>query len=450
VNVLIVEDNASLRQLLRATFEHYGCTVIEAQDGVEGLDLAARHLPDFIISDALMPRMDGFQLLRALKADPGLTSIPFIFCSATYTGEKEAELALSLGAEAFIAKPIEPSQLWEKCCTIMKEWEARQRKPAHRMIDESDEQYLREYSQIVAAKLEEKIHELEEALALRTQAEEQLRSLNAELEQRIAMEVEKNSVKDRIMAHQARLAAMGEMLSNIAHQWRQPLNNVSLTVQNLQIEFEEGVLTTVSCREYVQVCLKSLMYMSRTIDTFHAFYQPDGGRESFYPYHAATEAISLVREELESRGITVTLANECNSTVNGYKKEFSQVLLNLIQNAKEVILLRQSPNPCVEVVCSQKGESALVTVKDNGGGIPSEIMDKIFDPYFTTKFMSQGTGMGLYMSKMVIEKHMGGSISVTNNAAGTEVTIELPLESESSGHPPAGEMKESSENRVQP
>lgn len=432
MNVLIVEDNTSARKLLRITFEHYGCTVIEAQDGEEGLDLAARHKPDLIISDALMPRMDGFQLLRALKADPGLTSIPFIFYSSTYIGEKESELAISLGAEAFVAKATEPAQLWEKTCAIMKEWEARQKKPAHPPIDESDEQYLREYSKIVAAKLEEKVHELEEALALRTEAEEQLRSLNAELEQRVAGEVEKNIAKDRIMAHQARLAAMGEMLSNISHQWRQPLNNVSLTIQNLQIEFEEGVLTTASCREYVQACLKYLVYMSRTIDNFHVFYQPDGGRELFHPYHAATEAISLVREELEFRGISVKLVNECNSAVSGYKKEFSQVLLNLIQNAKEAILSRQPSDPYVEIFCSQKGESALVTVRDNGGGIPAEIMGKIFDPYFTTKFMSQGVGMGLYMSKMIIEKHMGGSISVANSAAGTEVTIELPLERESS------------------
>lgn len=427
MNVLIVEDNSSLRKLLRITFEQFGCTIIEAEDGQEGLDQATSHLPDIIISDALMPRMDGFQLLRLLKADPVLKLIPFIFFSSTYIGEKEAEMAISLGAEAFITKPIDPALLWEKTCAIMKEWEARQRKPAHPAIDESDEQYLREYSRIVATKLEEKVHELEEALALRTKAEDELHRLNAELEQRVAAEVEKNRSKDRLMAHQARLAAMGGVLSNIAHQWRQPLNNVSLIIQNLQIEFEGGVLTTPLCRGYVAECLEALVYMSRTIDKFHAFYQPDSGQVLFHPYHSASEAISLVRKELESHGITITLVKESDSTVNGYKREFSQVLLNLIQNAKETILLRQPSTPCVEIVCSQKGESAQVTVRDNGGGIPAEIMDKIFDPYFTTKFMSQGTGMGLYMSKMIIEKHMGGSISIANNAAGTEVTIELPL-----------------------
>jgi len=428
MNVLIVEDSSSARQLLRITFEHYGCTVIEAQDGLEGLDLAARHKPDIIISDALMPRMDGFQLLRALKADAELKSIPFIFYSSTYTGEKESELALSLGAEAFVSKPTEPAELWKKSCAIMKEWEERQRRPAHPAIDESDEQYLREYSRVVASKLEEKVHELEEALDLRMRAEEELRRLNAELEKRVALEVDKNREKDRVLAHQGRLAAIGELLSNISHQWRQPLNNVSLIVQNLLLEYEDGSLNVYTCRSYVADCLKALKYMSRTIDNFRAFYHPDQERQLFELCSAVADTILLVREELGYNGIDIETVNGNNLFVNGYKKEFSQVLLNIIVNSKEAILKRKPATPLVKIVCSENGETVLITVSDNGGGIPPELMDKIFDPYFTTKFMSQGTGVGLYMSKMIIEKHMGGRISVTNSAVGAEVTIELPLE----------------------
>ena len=427
MNVLIVEDSISARKLLLITFAHYGCNVIEARNGQEGLDMAIRHKPDIIISDALMPRMDGFQLLRALKADPALKAIPFIFYSSTYVGEKEAELALSLGAEAFVPKPAEPNELWEKTCAVMKEWEARHQKPAHPPIDESDEQYLREYSRIVADKLEEKVHELEQSLALRKRAEDELRRLNAELEERVAAEVAKNSEKDRIMAHQARLAAMGEMLSNISHQWRQPLNNVSLIIQNLCLEYEDGELNHDSCRAYVAECMKSLIYMSRTIDTFRAFYQPDQNRNLFALHSVITDAISLVGEDLESHGIAIETVNEHDICVNGYKNELSQVLLNIIVNAKEAILKRKPEIPFVKIVCSQKGGSALVTVIDNGGGIPPELIDKIFDPYFTTKFMARGTGIGLYMAKIIIEKHMGGRISASNNEVGAEVTIELPL-----------------------
>jgi len=143
MNILIVEDNADDRKLLRFILERHGCTVIEARDGHEGLDLAIRHQPDIIISDALMPRMDGFKLLRSLKADPCLKLIPFLFYSAIYAGELEEKLALTLGAEAFVVKPTEPEELWEKTCAIMKAWEARQRIPAHLNIVESEEEHLK-------------------------------------------------------------------------------------------------------------------------------------------------------------------------------------------------------------------------------------------------------------------------------------------------------------------
>ena len=427
MNILIVEDSIIARTMMRFAFEHHDCMVIEAKDGQEGLELAALHKPDIIISDALMPRMDGFQLLRALKADPELRSIPFIFHSSTYTGQKEAELANSLGAEAFVPKPVGADQLWEKICTVMKEWEARQRKPSHPEIEESDEQYLREYSGIVATKLEEKVHELEEALALRQKAEEELRKINIELEERVAAEVGKNMEKDRIMAYQARLAAMGEMLSNIAHQWRQPLNNVGLIMQNIQSEYECGELSPDICRNYIDACMNDLNYMSHTIDKFRAFYQPDLVGERFAIYPAVTDAIQLVREDLESHGIIIEAVNEHDSYVNGYKHEFSQVILSVIGNAKEAILIKKPVAPFVKVACFHKGEFALVTICDNGGGIPLEVLDKVFDPYFTTKFMSQGRGLGLYMSKMIIEKHMFGKMYVTNSEAGTDVTIQIPL-----------------------
>ncbi|MGD0844592.1 MAG: response regulator [Geobacteraceae bacterium] len=207
MNILIVEDNADDRRLLRNTLEHHGCTVIEARDGEEGLDLAIRHHPDIIVSDALMPRMDGFQLLRALKADLYLKSIPFLFYSATYTGEQEEKLALSLGAEAFVVKSTEPEELWDKTCAIMKAWEARQRIPAHLSIVESEDEYLREYGRIVTTNLETKVQELEGSLALRKQAEDELRRLNAELTREIS---ERKQAENGIKKREQELATIFE------------------------------------------------------------------------------------------------------------------------------------------------------------------------------------------------------------------------------------------------
>ncbi|MBI5374266.1 MAG: response regulator [Candidatus Schekmanbacteria bacterium] len=167
LKILIVEDNADDRKLLRYNFENHGCkNVIEAQDGQEGLDLAKSQKPDLIISDALMPVMDGFQFLRAIKTDENLRSIPFVFYSATYTGYKEVELAISLGAEAFIVKPKDLNELWEKLNSIIKECNLRKEKtfPAEQI--DNDHEYFRSYSNIVATKLEEKVRELENAKAV--------------------------------------------------------------------------------------------------------------------------------------------------------------------------------------------------------------------------------------------------------------------------------------------
>ncbi|PKN12415.1 MAG: hypothetical protein CVU69_07995 [Deltaproteobacteria bacterium HGW-Deltaproteobacteria-4] len=160
MKVLIVDDRAPDRSILRHTFQAHGCTTIEAENGREGLTLAARERPDLIISDAMMPVLDGFGFLRALKADAALRAIPFIFYSAVYTGENEEKLARSQGAEAFLVKPLEPNVLWQEVQSLL----ARRVGGEPVVPDEAlrgEEPYLREYSHVVVAKLEEKVRELE-------------------------------------------------------------------------------------------------------------------------------------------------------------------------------------------------------------------------------------------------------------------------------------------------
>lgn len=184
MNILIVEDNANERGILRLTLEHHGCMVIEAADGLEGLDLAIHHQPDIIVSNTLMPRMDGFQLLWALKADPKLTSIPFLFYSDTFTGEQEEKLAISLGAAAFIVKNKAPESVWQQADAAITATAKPHKTTVYPTIDKSDRKYLREYGRIVATKLEEKVRELEDALTERRQVVEEIKTLKSELAKR--------------------------------------------------------------------------------------------------------------------------------------------------------------------------------------------------------------------------------------------------------------------------
>ncbi|MDP2158060.1 MAG: response regulator, partial [Nitrospirota bacterium] len=160
MKTLIAEDNADDRKLLRMNLEHHGCVVFEAGDGAEALHIAKEQKPDLIISDALMPKMDGFQFLRAVKTDEALRHIPFIFYSAVYTGYREAELAISLGAAAFIIKPKEPEELWNEIRDLIDGCKLKDEGRLTARIIEEDEEFLNKYSQIVASKLEEKMKEL--------------------------------------------------------------------------------------------------------------------------------------------------------------------------------------------------------------------------------------------------------------------------------------------------
>lgn len=153
MKILVVDDNAGDRKLLRYGLEHYGCEVIEAVDGLDGLEKARAYRPDLIISDAIMPKMDGFQFLRTAKQDKNLESIPFIFYTALYIGEKEKELSLSIGAEAYIIKPKKPEELWEIIKGIRESPKAKMEKPVPSKLLKEDEEYLKQYSQVVAAKL---------------------------------------------------------------------------------------------------------------------------------------------------------------------------------------------------------------------------------------------------------------------------------------------------------
>ena len=289
----------------------------------------------------------------------------------------------------------------------------------------TEQQKVEEELHVQAALLEQEVAErqlAQEELAIKQQ---QLEALNQSLEERIIRTLAEIRQKDQMLIHQSRLAAMGEMISNIAHQWRQPLNNVGLIVQNIQAAFDAGELTSDAIAKEVDDAMNVILFMSHTIDDFRNFFQQDKVKCTFSVNRAVARAIEFMMPGLKHKGIAIELEEEQTSDALGYANEYAQVLLNIINNAKDVFQERQSPEPRICVRVFRENSRSVVTVCDNGGGIDADILPKIFDPYFTTKEKTQGTGIGLYMSKVIIEQHMGGMLTARNVDEGAEFRVEL-------------------------
>jgi two-component system, sensor histidine kinase LadS len=253
-----------------------------------------------------------------------------------------------------------------------------------------------------------------------------LREFNEELQETIAKKVDELRQKDRIMIQQSRQAAMGEMIENIAHQWRQPLNQLSLLQSNIFFEHELGTLSEEKMQTYQEQAESLMEYMTRTIDDFRNFFMPDREMAPFCICSGIEGALELLKPTLNRYHIQTHLTCESRPTVVGHENEFSQVVINIINNAKDAMLEHRTAKPEIAIRVTQYNGTTQVYICDNGGGVDEAIIDRIFDPYFTTKFQSQGTGIGLYMVKMIMEKSMKGRVSVANGRDGACFLLELP------------------------
>ena len=258
------------------------------------------------------------------------------------------------------------------------------------------------------------------------QLEFRLKELNQNLERQVKEQLTKLRDKDKLLIQQSKMAAMGEMMSAIAHQWRQPLNVLALDIQNMVDSFEEGSISPAFMSDFEQKSMHQIRYMSKTIDDFSNFFKPTKEKTTFLVQPAIEAALDILRAQLNVHNIHVDITGS-DFAIHGYSNEFQQVIINLISNAKDALcginpdVTRQQRQ--IHIHLSSDTDGSKIRIKDNGGGIPENILPKIFDPYFTTKFEAQGTGIGLYMSKYIIEESMGGIIEATNENGGACFTL---------------------------
>ena len=381
--ILLVEDDENHADLMKVSLqdapEEYrleiAITLRHAREAIE------RQLPDLVLTDFRLPDGDGSELLTTVQ------NLCPVVLMTSQGNEQIAVDAMKAGVLDYVVKSA------EKIAGISR----------------VAQRGLREW-----ALIQERKH-----------TEDELRLLHKNLEARVEQMVADLRRKDMAMIQQNRMAAMGEMIGNIAHQWRQPLNNLGLIIQNVQVEYDSDTLTREEMKCDITEAMEVLLHMSRTIDDFRNFFREDKAKQEFCIGTAVASSLALVSASLKDHNIQVEIEGDDEVTAIGYQNEYAQVLLNIISNSRDTSLERCVANPRIFLRITRENGRSVLYIRDNCGGIPDDVLPKIFDPYFTTRTPDKGTGIGLYMSRTIIEQNMGGQLTARNVDGGAEFRIEV-------------------------
>ncbi len=253
--------------------------------------------------------------------------------------------------------------------------------------------------------------------------EEKYGRVISSLENKVNEEVSKNRQKNLLLIQHSRLAAKGELIGSIGHQWQQPLNSLSLLIQDVREALHFGEINDQYIDTFTKESMIQIKQMSRTINEFRKFYHPNKEKCSFSVSDSIEDALSIFSPNLMEHNIHVHFNYRGHHMAYGYPNEYSQVVLNILMNAKDAFLTNEVKERRLDISIGSKESLLVVNLTDNAGGIKPELLPKIFEPYFTTKH--DGTGIGLYMTKMVIE-NMNGSVLVENTGDGARFILSVP------------------------
>lgn len=257
---------------------------------------------------------------------------------------------------------------------------------------------------------------------------EQLENFNKELESKVEQSIKKISEHEKLLLVRSKNIVMGEMIEMIAHQWRQPVTTIGMISNNVILNMLLDELDTDVLKNDLDDINKQVKYLSDTIDDFRNFFKESKNEEKFILSDVIKSSISLLEKQFNKAHVDLIFEDNCpNTTLNTFKSELIQALINIISNAKEAFP-SDIKNKHVIVKCDKDEENVYITIIDNAGGIRDDVIEKIFDPYFSTKKQKNGTGLGLYVCKIIICEHLCGDLSVKNKDSGAKFKIVLPLE----------------------
>jgi PAS domain S-box-containing protein len=234
--------------------------------------------------------------------------------------------------------------------------------------------------------------------------------------------------QQNLLVEQSKSAALGEMISMIAHQWRQPLQAVSILTQKLPLlKMLKGEISDEMLDDVVSQVSSQLDYMSKTIDDFRDYFKPNKKKEEVYIENVINKSMDFLAYLFKLNLVSVKYKNDSTNKIEIYLNEIVQVFINLAKNSCDAMIEKNIENRVITIFTYEKNEKLFIEFEDNAGGIKGDVIEKIFDPYFSTKCNKNGTGLGLYMSKTIIEQHSLGKIDVCNTEVGSKFIIQLPL-----------------------
>ncbi len=416
--VLIVDDVAENLYLLRALLEGHGYEVDEARDGADALAKAQQHTPNLVISDLLMPVMDGYALLREWRAHEHFKSIPFIVYTATYTEPRDERLALDLGADAFIVKPAEPETLIVR----IREIESRQPR-AVREQGGAEPELLKEHTEVLVRKLEKKVRQLEQAN----------RQLVKEASERERAQAALRASEERLR-HAQKMEAVGRLASGVAHDFNNLLTVVS--------SYAELLLETPNASESVLKCARSIAKVSERGAAVTRRLLGFSRRTSLQPEiidlnKLVADGCELLRRVIGADVVlTVKLTDDvCRTKID--PAQLDQIIMNLSINARDAMpnggeltietayVVLSGADSSEHAECSS-GPRVMLAVHDTGHGMSPETLARIFDPFYTTKPSGRGTGLGLAIVRNVVHQSGGCVHARSEPGVGTTFKVFLP------------------------
>jgi len=256
---------------------------------------------------------------------------------------------------------------------------------------------------------------------------ENLRTLNFYLEQQLDVEKNKNTMTEKLMISQSRMAVMGEMIGMIAHQWRQPITVIGIIANNTLLDIQLENTNSQQLTNDLKLIDKHIHFLSRTIDDFRNFFRPNKLPQSVTFGEIAKDLTSIVGKSFDSYQISLSFEGDSEIALTTYKNELLQVFLNILNNAKDAFAENINEHPAIRFHLSEnKKDSLLFLISNNAGSIPAHILGRIFEPYFSTKSEKNGTGLGLYMSSIIVENHLKGSLLACSDANETTFAVRIP------------------------